>query len=102
MLKYWLSLLKSPSISLSRRRSLVCHFGTPRSLFQATDEELLESELLATKDLHHIKTFDVNSMKTEMDIMQQTGCGFIPFNSDEFPDLLNEIPSPPLGFILSG
>lgn len=106
MLKDWLKLYYLKSISLARKRALVNFFGSPVDIFKASHLCLIDSNILPDAGINAVLMANKNEteqvLHNDLELLESIDSQFIGFNDPQFSDLLNEIPSPPLGLFVKG
>lgn len=102
MLKDWLKLLYTKSVSLAQKRALVCHFGSPGQIFRADPAQLRQTNIVSENGLLAIYGSDYEKIAPDITLLKNTDSHYIGFNDPGFPALLNQIPSPPLGLFYRG
>jgi DNA processing protein len=107
MLLEWLELVRLPGISVARKRALIERYQTPGEILQSSAQSLKQTGIvsgsavpLINRSCEKQATQDYQSLENISS--KDLSCGFIPFNSADFPNLLNEIPAPPLGIFYFG
>ena len=98
----WLSSL-SADIGAARMNSLLKTFGTAREVYEASEKALMEDGGLTGTGLASlIKSRNacyIDNLRKKCDDL---GVTFIQRESDEFPDLLRDIPNAPIGLFCLG
>jgi DNA processing protein len=102
MLKDWLKLHYINTLSLARKRAVVRHFGTPTAVFTADYRALRDCESLGNAEIKDILNAQDHLVQADLELLASLQCAFIGFTDPSFPDLLNEIPSPPFGLFCLG
>lgn len=99
----WLAFSLARGLKPVQRLALIRDYETPRKVFEVSDESLLKYGLdhRAIKQLRNAeKGFYSGRAAEELERclawLSSPGNGIVPFNSEEYPDLLTEIPDPPL------
>lgn len=102
MLKDWLKLLYLSFVSPAHKRALVTHFGSPTKLFAASKNSLVNFGCLSHDGIAAILGAENTQLDNDIQLLESIGAKFVGFNQPEFPDLLNEIITPPLGLFIKG
>jgi DNA processing protein len=102
MLTDWLKLANIGAISCAQKRALVAHFGTPCRVFKSARADLAETGILTPKDILAITSAPEGAAEKDALLLESLEAGFIGFSDADFPELLNHIPSPPLGLFYRG
>ena len=88
----------------SRKLNLILEiFGNARDAFYAKNSELKQATFLSA---HAARVFSQNHnlqyIETLLETLNKNGVAYFPRGHERFPDLLNEIPDPPIGFFCIG
>ncbi len=102
MLKDWLKLHYIKPLTLSQKRALVNFFGSPTTVFAADYCALRDSSILHQAGIKAVLNTNDNLLESDLELLESINSEFIGFNDPLFPDLLNEIPSPPFGLFVRG
>ncbi len=102
MLKDWLKLHYLRSVSLAQKRALVNFFGCPVDIFAAGRSCLSDTGILCEAGINAVLKANENLLQNDLALLESIGSQFIGFDDPKFSDLLNEIPSPPLGLFVKG
>jgi len=102
MPKDWLKLHYINSLSPALKRALVIFFGSPAELFAASRQSLHDAEILSETGITALLGAKDNLSRSDLSVLESVNSQYIGFNDPLFPDLLNEIPSPPLGLFARG
>ncbi len=119
MVRDWLKLLYLKGISPGQKRALVKHCGSPGRVFTTPPSELTRVEGMDYKGMDALVKFnglkgpisdpsisETSISETSMDLQCQRllemEISYVGFTEPEFPFLLNQISSPPLGLFVKG
>lgn len=99
----WFCLKRVPGIGNHLFKRLIDRFELPEKVFQASKAELIQVEGISARLAVSIKNFRTpDSMRRELDQINQKGLGIITLADSEYPSLLREIPDPPPFLYVSG
>ena len=99
MLKFWLQLLQAKGAPLAVKRMLVTALGSPRAVLQADAREL--GALLRGKKNQRVQ-LRYPQVDEQLATLARCGAHYVDFQHADFPPLLEQIPSPPLGLFVLG
>jgi DNA processing protein len=102
MLKDWLKLHYINTLPLARKRAVVRYFGTPTAVFEADYHALRDCDSLGEAEIKGILNTQDQLVQADLELLESLQCAFIGFSDPSFPELLNEIPSPPFGIFCLG
>ena len=99
----WFSLKGIPGVGNHLFKRLIDRFELPEKVFQASKTELIQVEGISARQAESIKNFRTpDSIRRELDLINQKGLGIITLTDSEYPSLLREIPDPPPFLYVSG
>ena len=102
MLKDWLRLHYNHSLSSALKRALVEYFGSPQAVFAAGNQTLRECGILSATGISMLSQTKYDLLQSDLELLASIDCHYIGFSDPQFPDLLNQIPLPPLGLFTRG
>ena len=105
MQKEWLQLVCLKGLSTTAKRKLVTAMGSPAAVLRAdaaTLADALGGELRRPKALPKALKMKHPDVDADLSILERIGGGFVGFNEPDFPPLLNQINSAPLGLFVLG
>ncbi len=106
MIEYWLKLLAFRGLSVNQKRTLIEKSGSIEALFTLPVreiEQILNGQQQCIRNISWNKFRHADaSLASDLSILLKYGIDYIPFNSPDFPPLLNQIPEPPLGLFVRG
>ena len=92
----WFSLKDVPGIGNHLFKRLIDRFHSPEHVFQASQEQLLEVEGISKRQAEAIRNYKAaQSLKAELDQVNQKGYKILTLKDPLYPPLLKEIPDPP-------
>ena len=99
----WFCLKSVPGIGNHLYKRLIDRFKFPEIVFQASEAELTRVEGVSTRQAAAIKKFKApDSIRQELDQINQKGLCITTLADPEYPALLREIPDPPPFLYVSG
>lgn len=99
----WFCLKSVPGIGNHLFKRLIDRFELPQMVFQASEEELIAVEGISARQAAAIQNFKApDSIRRELDQMNQKGLCITTLADPEYPSLLREIPDPPPFLYVSG
>lgn len=101
----WLQLLNLRATPLRHKRALVSHFGSPAAIFAANRTDLKQTKLLtavAIAEIMQMRATESTLLTRQLALLHTLNCQYVGFTTPDFPPLLNEIASPPLGLFVRG
>lgn len=100
---YWLALHLVPGIGSVFIKRLLDRFKTPRAVFQASYQELMEVEGLGAKAAGEIrKGPSEQAVKKELSLLEQSGARIVTLIDEDYPSRLRDIYDPPALLYLKG
>ncbi len=100
-LRYWLALNATGSFTGRHLERLQKHFGELKAVFYASYNALCAAGLTA-KQTQAIKSFNLNSIKVDLNWTEQKNHHLIVLTDPHYPKLLKQINDPPLVLYLLG
>jgi DNA processing protein len=92
----WFCLKSVPGIGNHLCKRLIDRFNSPEQIFQSSQQELLEVEGITARQAAAILNYKPpQSIKAELDQVNQKGYKIITLADPVYPPLLREIPDPP-------
>ena len=92
----WFCLKCVPGIGNHLFKRLIKRFELPELVFQASEEELIQVEGISARQAATIQNFRTpDSIRRELDQINQKGLCITTLADPEYPSLLREIPDPP-------
>ncbi len=99
----WFNLKSVPGIGNLLGKRLIDHFKSPPHIFQASAEELLQVEGITGRHVTAIKTHKMPAtVEAELDLVARKGYRIVTLTDSNYPQLLRQIPDPPLYLYVSG
>lgn len=99
----WFCLKRVSGIGNHLYKRLIDRFKLPQMVFQATEKELIQVEGISIRQAAAIKNFRTpDSIRRELDQIDQKGLGITTLADPEYPALLRQIPDPPPFLYVSG
>lgn len=99
----WFCLKSVPGIGNHLFKRLIDRFELPERVFQASEEELVPVEGISARQAAAIQNFRTpDSIRRELDQINQKGLCITTLADPEYPSLLREIPDPPPFLYVSG
>jgi DNA processing protein len=99
----WFCLKNVPGIGNHLYKRLIDRFNSPEAVFQASQQELLEVEGISKRQSAAVLNYKApQSIKAEIDQVNQKGYKIITLADSFYPPLLREIPDPPPFLYVSG
>lgn len=90
--RYWLALLSIAGIGPQYLRKLVCHFGSPRAVFEASLGEIHDALIISASVAQRIRNFkDWSQMDRQADQMREDGVELVCWLDDSYPPMLRHI-----------
>ena len=99
MQKEWLQLIHLKGLPLAAKRKLVRVLGSPRAVLKADVATLAGVLGGAVEEMPKMVYPDVSA---DLAVLERIDGGFVGFTDDDFPPLLAQINSPPLGLFVRG
>ena len=98
-----LILLNRVNISPQKKRSIISHLNNPEEIFKVKRSDLENFSFLNKEDIDKIlKERNSSWLKKELTLIKQEGIEVIDIFSNSYPELLKEIPVPPLVLYIKG
>jgi DNA processing protein len=98
----WIALNMTPGIGPRAAAQLLERFGSPIAVFEATRGEL-ESVRLHSESIEHlIRDSYRHAAKDELRRAADTGVAIVTLDESDYPELLKQIPDPPLVLYMKG
>ena len=95
-LLYWLALGSIPGIGAHTCKRLLLHFGSPKSVFEASLSDLLSVEGVGEEMARRIKGFNRwKEVDEELRAARRKGVDIVTLGDDRYPGMLREIYDPP-------
>jgi len=99
----WFSLKSVPGIGNHLFKRLIDRYELPEMVFQASEEELIQVDGISPRQAAAIQNFKTpDSVRRELDEMNQKGHRITTLADPAYPPLLREIPDPPPFLYVSG
>ncbi|MBU1625985.1 DNA-processing protein DprA [bacterium] len=96
ILKYWIALNMVEDVGKKTFALLIDKFGSPQNVFNASQEELSRIKRITPKIISDIKTIlDSERLKKELDLIEKNYIEIVTLKDKNYPQNLEEIPSPP-------
>lgn len=95
-LRHWLALLRAPGIGPSTLLPLIEEFPEPEALFRS------RASIIPEKLARYLKNPDWEAVESDQDWLNQPDNHLLPINSPDYPELLREIPDPPVALFVHG
>ena len=93
----WFRLKSIPGIGNLLGKRLIDTFNSPQEVFNASDEALLRVDGITKRHVAALKTHQIPaSVEAEMDLVVGRGYRIVTLADPEYPQLLRQIPDPPL------
>lgn len=118
MQKEWLQLIHLKGLPLAAKRNLVSHFGSPAAVLQASpsmctevltelanqfdSDAMEETGTRRKRRIPKIPAMKRENVDADIEALARIGGDFVGFNEPDFPPLLNQIQSAPLGLFVLG
>ncbi len=90
----WLFLLHAPGVGSRSFNRLLAALGTPAAVL-ASPRRKLESLGLKAPALDYLSTLDRDSLRPDLEWLEQPNNHLLTLDHPDYPDLLREIPDPP-------
>lgn len=98
-----IALSSIPEIGTATIRKLILHFGSPASVLSASLRELKGVDGVGKKKAEAIKNFhDIKSVEDKVDRLAVLGIRTVIFYSEDYPEMLKNIPDAPLVVYIKG
>jgi len=96
-IKYWLALSKVKEIGPASTRRLLAVFKSPESIFNASFAEICGVQDIREAQARNIKEFNEwGRVDKEIEKIKKHGVKVIALDSDDYPETLKQIDSPPM------
>jgi DNA processing protein len=96
-LKYLLALNSVPSLGPVKSRNLLEHFGSPREIFTAPDDELTKVARIGEIEVQNIRTMEHERIAEEQyETARKTRARIIPYSHPDYPEEMKVLYAPPL------
>jgi len=93
----WFCLKSVPGVGNLLGKRLIDTFKSAQAIFQASDEALLRVDGITRRHVAALKAHKIpQSVEAELDLVARRGYGIITLADPEYPQLLRQIPDPPL------
>jgi len=93
----WFRLKSVPGIGNLLGKRLIDTFNSPQKVFHAADEALLRVEGITKRHVAALKTHQMPaSVEAELDLVARRDYRIVTLTDPEYPQLLRQIPDPPL------
>ena len=91
---YWINNI--PGIGLTWTGRLLEHFGSPKAVFEASEDELAKIYKLGQKKIIDIQNSkNIDKIKKSIKLLENKGIEFVLRNEQKYPKKLAEIYNPP-------
>lgn len=98
--KYYVALATTPGIGPRTFAALVERFGSPRAVFRASEEELLETPRVTGEVAALLRACDFDVIENELYALSEEGIAVLTLDDDAYPANLALIPdAPPVLFV---
>ena len=99
----WFKLKSVPGVGNLLGKRLIDHCGSPQNVFRASQAELLQVDGLAIRHATKIKCHTMPaSVEAELELVNRQGYHIVTLTDSNYPQLLLQIPDPPLFLYVSG
>ena len=99
--KVWITLIKD--LGIKKYINLLKRFKTNKNIFNATKNDLIQSNLISEKLIDKILNVDIrNQVQKHLQYMQKNNIDIISISDEEYPSILREIYSPPICLYIRG
>ena len=99
----WFKLKSVPGVGNLLGKRLIDHFKSPKNVFQAPDEELLQVDGITGRHVTAIKNHKMPQwVEAELDLADRKGYQIVTLTDSNYPQLLYQIPDPPPFLYVSG
>jgi len=95
-LLWWVALNLLPSIGSIKAKALLDYFPQPADIFKAGKSDLMKVDKLSFQDTESILGFKMETAEAELSLAEKHGFAIIPQNDSRYPELLKQIPDPPV------
>lgn len=99
---YWVALATTSGIGPRTFAALVERFGSPRAVFAASDEELLEIPRVTADLAVQLRECDTDRVENELYALSEEGISVLTLDDDAYPTNLALIPDAPPVLFLRG
>jgi DNA processing protein len=102
-IRLWFKLKSVPGVGNLLGKRLIDHFKSPKNVFQAPDEELLQVDGVTGRHVTAIKNHKMPQwVEAELDLAERKGYHIVTLADSNYPQLLCQIPDPPPFLYVSG
>jgi DNA processing protein len=101
-IQYWLALTRVEGLGVRGAHRLIEHFGSPQAVFTASLTELESCGIPAHVAQAIFAQRGLTEVEKEMAAAEKAQCQLLPYDSDDYPPLLRQIPDPPLVLYVRG
>ncbi|MFA5394067.1 MAG: DNA-processing protein DprA [Candidatus Ratteibacteria bacterium] len=95
-LLWWVALNLTPNIGSIKAKALLDYFPRPADIFKAGKSDLIKAGKLSFQDTENILEFKIETAEEELRLAEKHGFAIIPQNDSRYPELLKQIPDPPI------
>ncbi|MCX5641896.1 MAG: DNA-processing protein DprA [Candidatus Omnitrophica bacterium] len=92
----WVALNLTPNIGSIKAKALLDCFPEPADIFKAGKSDLIKIGKLSSQDTENILGFKMETAEEELNLAEKHGFTIIPQNDSRYPELLKQIPDPPV------
>ena len=102
MLIYWVWLSNCLDAGSAHLKPLLDKYGTPKAIYKTSISELQASYLVSSNELKRFNNKALDRAQSIIEECEQTKIEIVPFDGENYPPLLKEIPNPPACLYFKG
>lgn len=96
MLEHWIWLSMRPSVSEHLKMELLCHFGSPEAVYEATEKELRKVPRLTAEGMESLMDRSLIQAEEILSKCMDEQIGLLTYADEHYPECLKNIYDPPI------
>lgn len=96
MLEHWIWLSMRPSVGEHLKMELICQFGSPEAVYEATEKELRKVPHLTAEGIDSLMDRSLILAEEILSKCMQERIGLLTFADEQYPECLKNIYDPPI------
>ena len=102
MKRYWIWMSMNKGLSSKDCLRVLAAFGDPKRVYEASKSELEQTKGITKKDVLALLEKDLSAAERILSVCKQCGIGVLTLEDDRYPELLRQIPDPPVVLYYTG
>lgn len=96
MLEHWIWLSMRPSVNEHLKMELLCHFGSPEAVYEATEKELRQIPQLTNEGIESLMEHSLIQAEEILSKCMENQIGLLTYEDEQYPECLKNIYDPPI------